>query len=171
MGEASHPGHVADCQVVSSPDEVRPNVGRHVVRRTNPRHPRRQFVGLFGAQPHCEPAPVQRSDQLGPQCHSPPEVISEPVATARDCSPLSEYRRSQEQFEVQPHARSTRSALSQTNPTRLSLCQTSMKAMPQQLQSDLCVAAATEQPQHRPSLPKLDVLAVDADVEPPSGEA
>ena len=50
-----------------------------------------------------------------------------------------------------------------------SLCQTIMKAMSQQLQSDLCVAAATEQPQHRPSLPKLDILAVDADDEPQVG--
>ena len=41
--------------------------------------------------------------------------------------------------------------------------QTIMKAMPQQLQSDLCVGAATEQA--RPLLPKLDVLEVDADEE------
>ena len=37
-----------------------------------------------------------------------------------------------------------------------------MKAMSQQLQSDLCDAVATDQPQDRPPLPKLDVLAVDA---------
>ena len=35
-----------------------------------------------------------------------------------------------------------------------------MSAMSQQLQSDLCVAAAQDQPQHRPLLPKLDILAV-----------
>ena len=40
-----------------------------------------------------------------------------------------------------------------------------MKAVFQQLQSDLCVAVATEQSPHRPSLPKLDILAVDADEE------
>ena len=38
-----------------------------------------------------------------------------------------------------------------------------MKAMSQQLQSDLCDAEATDQPQHRPLLPKLVFLAVDAD--------
>ena len=43
--------------------------------------------------------------------------------------------------------------------------QTIMSAMPQQLQSDLCVAAAKDQPQHRPRLPKLDILAVDPDEE------
>ena len=36
--------------------------------------------------------------------------------------------------------------------------------MSQQLQSDLC-AAANAQPQHRPLLPKLDILAVDPDEE------
>ena len=41
-----------------------------------------------------------------------------------------------------------------------------MKEMSQQFRSALCVVAATEQPQHRPLLPKLDVLAVDADEEP-----
>ena len=41
-----------------------------------------------------------------------------------------------------------------------------MKAMSQQLQSDLCDAAATDQPQHGPLLPKLVFLAVDADEEP-----
>ena len=46
------------------------------------------------------------------------------------------------------------------------MCQTITKAMSQQLQSDLCVVAATEQPQHRPLLLKLDILAVDADEEP-----
>ena len=43
--------------------------------------------------------------------------------------------------------------------------QTIISAMPQQLQSDLCVAAAKDQPQHRPRLPKLDILAVDQDEE------
>ena len=38
-----------------------------------------------------------------------------------------------------------------------------MEAVSQQLQSDLCVAVAAEQSPHRPSLPKLDILAVDAD--------
>ena len=42
-----------------------------------------------------------------------------------------------------------------------------MSAMSQQLQSDLCAAGRTDQPQHRPPLPKLDILAVDADEEPP----
>ena len=37
--------------------------------------------------------------------------------------------------------------------------------MSQQLQSDLCVAAAKDQPQHRPLLPKLDILAVDPNEE------
>ena len=37
--------------------------------------------------------------------------------------------------------------------------------MPQQLQSDLCVVAETQQPQHRPPLPKLDILAVNANEE------
>ena len=41
-----------------------------------------------------------------------------------------------------------------------------MKAMSQQFQSDLCDAAATDQPQHRPPLPQLDIIAVDADEEP-----
>ena len=40
-----------------------------------------------------------------------------------------------------------------------------MSAMSQQLPSDLCVAAAKDQPQHRPLLPKLDILAVDPDEE------
>ena len=44
--------------------------------------------------------------------------------------------------------------------------QTVMKAMSQQLQSDLCDVAATDQPQHRLPPPKLDILAVDADEEP-----
>ena len=43
--------------------------------------------------------------------------------------------------------------------------QTILSAMSQQLQSDLCVAAAKDQPQHRPLLPKLDILAVDPDEE------
>ena len=47
----------------------------------------------------------------------------------------------------------------------LSLYQIIMKAVFQQLQSDLCVAVATEQSPHRPSLPKLDILSVDADEE------
>ena len=42
-----------------------------------------------------------------------------------------------------------------------------MSAMSQQLQSDLCAAGTTDPPQHRPPLPKLDILAVDADEEPP----
>ena len=37
--------------------------------------------------------------------------------------------------------------------------------MSQQLHSDLYVAAAKRQPQHRPLLPKLDILAVDPDEE------
>ena len=40
-----------------------------------------------------------------------------------------------------------------------------MKATSLQLQSDLCAATAKDQPQHRPLLPKLDVLAVDPDEE------
>ena len=40
-----------------------------------------------------------------------------------------------------------------------------MKALSQQLQLDLCAAAAKDQPQHRPLLPKLDILAVDQDEE------
>ena len=38
--------------------------------------------------------------------------------------------------------------------------------MSQQLQSDLCAAGATDPPQHRHPLPKLDILAVDEDEEP-----
>ena len=45
------------------------------------------------------------------------------------------------------------------------LCQTIVEAMSQQLQSDLCAAAAKDQPQHRPLLPMLDILAVDPDEE------
>ena len=45
------------------------------------------------------------------------------------------------------------------------VCQTIMKAMSQQLQSNLCAAAAKDQPQRRPLLPKLDILAVDPDEE------
>ena len=41
-----------------------------------------------------------------------------------------------------------------------------MKVKSQQLLPNLCVVAATEQPQHRPPLPKLDILAVDVDEEP-----
>ena len=40
-----------------------------------------------------------------------------------------------------------------------------MSAMSQQLRSDLCVAAAKDQPRHRPLPPKLDILAVDPDEE------
>ena len=43
--------------------------------------------------------------------------------------------------------------------------QTIMSAKSQQLQSDLYVAAAKDQPQHRPLLPKLEILAVDPDEE------
>ena len=54
-----------------------------------------------------------------------------------------------------------------STPTHLpSMRQTMMKAMSQSLRSDLHVVAATERPQHRPPLPKLDILAVDADEEP-----
>ena len=42
-----------------------------------------------------------------------------------------------------------------------------MSAMSQQLQSDLGVAGTPDPLQHRPPLPKLDILAVDADEEPP----
>ena len=42
-----------------------------------------------------------------------------------------------------------------------------MSATSQQLQSDLCVAGNSDPLQHRPPLPKLDILAVDADEEPP----
>ena len=45
--------------------------------------------------------------------------------------------------------------------------QTVMSATSQQLQSDLCVAGNSDPLQHRPPLPKLDILAVDADEEPP----
>ena len=56
--------------------------------------------------------------------------------------------------------------ISEDSETHLpSVCQTIMKAMSQQLQSDLCAAAAKDQPQHRPLLPKLDFLAVDPDEE------
>ena len=44
--------------------------------------------------------------------------------------------------------------------------QTIMSAMSQQLRSDLGVAGTSDPLQHRPSLPKLDSLAVDADEEP-----
>ena len=51
-----------------------------------------------------------------------------------------------------------------STPTHpLGLYQTITEAVSQQLQSDLCVAVAAEQSPHRPSLPKLDILAVDAD--------
>ena len=42
-----------------------------------------------------------------------------------------------------------------------------MSAMSQQLQSDLGIAGTSDPLQHRPTLPKLDILAVDADEEPP----
>ena len=51
----------------------------------------------------------------------------------------------------------------------VALGHTVMKSMPQQLQSDLCDAAATEQPQHRLPLPKLDILAVNAEEEAQQG--
>ena len=41
-----------------------------------------------------------------------------------------------------------------------------MSAMSQQIQSDLRVAGTSDPLQHRPPLPKLDILAVDADEEP-----
>ena len=41
-----------------------------------------------------------------------------------------------------------------------------MSAMSQQLQSDFRVAGTSDPLQHRPPLPKLDILAVDADEEP-----
>ena len=44
-----------------------------------------------------------------------------------------------------------------------SMCQTITMTMFQQLQSDLCVDAATEQRPHRPSHSVLDVFADDAD--------
>ena len=47
--------------------------------------------------------------------------------------------------------------------------ETVMKAMSQQLHADLCDAAATDQPEHRLPLPKLDIFAVDADEEPLTG--
>ena len=46
-----------------------------------------------------------------------------------------------------------------------------MSTMSQQLQSDLRVAAAKDQPQHRPLLSKLDFLAVDPDEELQEWEA
>ena len=45
--------------------------------------------------------------------------------------------------------------------------QTIMSAMSQHLRSDLGVAGNSDPLQHRPSLPKLDILAVDADEELP----
>ena len=45
--------------------------------------------------------------------------------------------------------------------------QTIMSSVSQQLQSDLFAAGATDPLQHRSSLPKLDILAVDGDEEPP----
>ena len=47
-----------------------------------------------------------------------------------------------------------------------SLRQSITKAMSQQLQSDLSVVAVTQQPRHRPPLPKLEILAVNADEAP-----
>ena len=46
------------------------------------------------------------------------------------------------------------------------LRQTITSAMSQQLQTDLCAAGTTDPPQHRPLLPKLGILAVDADEAP-----
>ena len=43
--------------------------------------------------------------------------------------------------------------------------QTIMSALSQQLRSDPCADTAKDQPQHRPLLPKLDILAVDPDEE------
>ena len=45
--------------------------------------------------------------------------------------------------------------------------QTIMSAMSQHLRSDLGVAGNSDPLQHRPSLPKLDILATDADEELP----
>ena len=45
--------------------------------------------------------------------------------------------------------------------------QTIMRAMSEQLLSNLCAVGTTDPPQHRLFLPKLDMLAVDADEEPP----
>ena len=45
--------------------------------------------------------------------------------------------------------------------------QTTMSATSQQSRSDLCAATAKHRPQHRPLLPKLDILAVDLDEQPP----
>ena len=42
-----------------------------------------------------------------------------------------------------------------------------MSATSQQLQSDLCVAGNSDPLQHRPPLPKLDILPADADEKPP----
>ena len=42
-----------------------------------------------------------------------------------------------------------------------------MSAMSQQLRSDLGVAGTSDPLQHRPPLPMLDILAVDADEGPP----
>ena len=44
-------------------------------------------------------------------------------------------------------------------------CAPNDHAMSQQLQSDLGVAGTSDPLQHRPPLPKLDILAVDADEE------
>ena len=46
-----------------------------------------------------------------------------------------------------------------------SMCQTITKSMSQHLHLHLSVAAATEQPPHRPSVPKLDILASNTDEE------
>ena len=46
--------------------------------------------------------------------------------------------------------------------------QTIMSSMSRRLQSDLCAAGATDPLQHRSPLPKLDILAVDGDEEPPA---
>ena len=57
-------------------------------------------------------------------------------------------------------------ALSSLNHSS-TLRQTIMSAMSQQLRSDLGVAGNSNPLQHRPSLPKLDIEAVDADEDPP----
>ena len=60
------------------------------------------------------------------------------------------------------HVAQALSALNHSSTVR----QTIISAMSQQLQSDLGVAGTSDPLQHRPPLPKLDILAVDADEEP-----
>ena len=52
-----------------------------------------------------------------------------------------------------------------TSTHKPTVCQTTTKATPQLLQSDLCATAAKDHPKHRRLLPKLDILAVDQDEE------